>query len=220
MPTPPPPKKQQVTGSDAARKANYTGGRPKDESKLSTDPRQVRIRLRRAARKGNKKADGRIQRDLEMLYKKPIDEWDVEELARGRPRNAAGDFRGKMPSWITPTIASEAKRRLLDNTFAQMSAHADLAINTVVKLMKDDMVDDKGKPITDSRTKLAAATFVIEHILGKPKAIVEVGAEDFTKQAIAAAIVLDDGKDQSHLTLEGEFTVDDEEEGDDDAEGE
>lgn len=216
-----PRSEQQVGGTPAARKANYTGGRPKDESKLSTDPRQVRIRLRRAA-KGNQKRDDRIGRDIAILYQKSIEDWDVEELARGRPRTANGDFRGKMPSWITPTVTAEAKRRLLDETFGNMAGHVDLAIKTVVKIMKDESIDDKGKPVTDARVKLAAATFVIEHIIGKPKAVIEIGADDFTRSAIAAAIVLDDGLPEDHFVLEGDFVEtyveEDEEEGDSNAE--
>lgn len=201
-----------------AMPGGYVGSRPKDESKLSQEPRQIRNRIRRNAKK-NAIRDGRIERDIEMLYKKPIAEWDLEELARGRPRTPAGNFQGGVPKWITPVILAEAKKRLLTETFGQMAAHVDLAIRTVVKVMNDEEVDDKGKPTTDSRTKLTAAMFVIEHITGKPKAIVEVDAADFTKSVLASAIMLDDGMPQGHLAIEGEFTVDDEEEWDDDDTG-
>jgi len=180
--------------------ANYVGGRPKDESKLSTDPKQVRIRLRRAHR--NPKRDGRIARDMEMLYQKPIEEWDFEELAHGRPRAADGSFRGKPPSWVTPYVHKEAKRRLLDETIGQMAGHIGKAVKLIGELIESQEIDDNGKPIVDAKTKLAAATFVIEHFLGKPKLLLEVDATDQTKQALASAIVLDDGADQSHLVLE------------------
>lgn len=204
---------QQVTGTPAARKANYTGGRPKDESKLSQEPHQIRNRLRRAA-KGNKQRDGRMERDIEMLYKKPIDEWDLEELAHGRPRNDRGNFSGRPPGWVTPAIQKEAKKRLLDETYGELAGHVHVAIKTVAGLMTSEELDEKGKPIVDARTRLAASMFVIENIIGKPKAIVELQADDFTRQAIAAAIVLDDGLDQSHLVVEGEIVY--EEEGDED----
>lgn len=184
----------------AAKKANYVGSRPKDESKLSTKPSQVRVRLRRAA-KGNAKRDGRMERDIEMLYQKPIEDWDNEELARGRPRNKNGGFTGRVPTWITPTIQKEAKKRLLDETFGAMSMHVHSAIRTVVKLMTSEETDEKGKPIVDARTQLAAAMFLIENIVGKPKAIMEVQAEDFTRQALAGAIVLDDGLPEDHFVV-------------------
>lgn len=205
-----------------AQKANYVGGRPKDESKLSQDPAQIRVRLRRAA-KGDKKRDGRMKRDMEMLYRKPIEEWDLEELARGRPRAKDGTFKGRPPSWINPQVQAEAKRRLLEETFGKMAGHIDLAVRTIKDLMTSEEVDENGKPIVDARTKLAAATFTIEHILGKPKAVIEVGADDFTKAVIAQAIVLDDGLPQGHLELEGADVIDaefeeNEEWGDDDDE--
>jgi hypothetical protein len=153
-----------------------------------------------------------------MLYHKPISEWDMEELARGRPRNAQGSFIGRAPTWITPAIQKEAKRRLLDETFGNLAGHVDTAIKAIVQLIESEELDDKGRPIVDARTKLAAAMFVVENIIGKPKAIVEMQADDFTRQAIAAAIILDDGQEQDHFVLEGEFTED--EEGDEDDGGE
>lgn len=198
-----------------AKKANYVGGRPKDESKLSTNPKQIRVRLRRAA-KGDKKRDGRMARDIEMLYQKPIEEWDLEELARGRPRNEHGNFRGRVPTWITPAIQKEAKRRLLDETIGQMAGHIGKAVKAIGELIESDEVDENGKPIVDARTKFAASAFVVEHFVGKPKAIVEVTADEETRAAFAAAIVLDDGTDDSHLVLDGvDFTVNDEEPSDD-----
>lgn len=187
----------------AARKANYVGGRPKDESKLSTKPEQIRVRLRRAA-KSNAKRDGRMERDIEMLYQKPVSEWDIHELSHGRPRNSHGNFKGRPPTWITPAIQKEAKRRLLDETMGDLAGHIGKAVKCIGDLIESDEVDENGKRIVDSKTKLAASTFVIEHFIGKPKQIVELDATDETKEALAAAIVLDDGEDQSHLTLEGE----------------
>lgn len=191
----------------AAKKANYVGGRPKDESKLSTKPAQVRIRLRRAA-KNNLLRDGRIARDMEMLYQKPIDEWDLEELAHGRPRSKDGSFRGKTPSWCTSAVQQEAKKRLLNTAFGTLAGHIDIAVKAIADLINSTEVDDNGKPIVDARTKLAASIFVIENIIGKPKAVVEVQANEFTKQAIAAAIVLDDGMPEDHFILDGEVVED------------
>lgn len=211
---------QQVQGTRAARAANYTGGRPKDETKLSVKPSQARNRLRRAMQKAEQKGglkhiDGRVQRDVEMLYKKPIDEWDIEELAHGRPRSRDGKFTGQAPKWITPLIVAEAKRRLLNQTFGSMAAHIPQAIKVIGELMTSDEVDDKGRPIVDARTKFAAAQFTLEHYLGKPTIFVQAEVADFTRSAIASAIVLDDGESEDHFILEGEYT--EEEDEDDDA---
>jgi hypothetical protein len=185
----------------------YVGGRAKDSSKLSTDPKQIRNRLRRKGKK--------FHEDLQLYAEhgfKPLEQWDLEELARGRPRNRNGSFAGPSPKWITHTLQVEIKRRLLTETLGQLGGHLDVALKAVRELITSTEVDEKGKPIVDPRTKLAAATFVIEHIIGKPTAVIELNqAQDFTRAAIASAIVLDDGEPQGHLgTIDGDFTVDEE----------
>jgi hypothetical protein len=187
----------------------YIGARPKDESKLSQKPSQIRNRLRRAGKRAAKTGDRKIL-DYELaLYQevtgfKPVEEWDLEELAHGKPRNAGGGFGGRVPAWITPDVTREAKRRLYTHAFGKLGTHADLAIQTIKNLLVDEQVDDKGKPLVDARTKLDAAKFIVEHILGKPKEVVEINATDNARQVLASAIVLDDGRQDSHLVLEGE----------------
>lgn len=167
---------------------------------LSEDPVQIRVRLRRRGTD--------MDRDTMMLYKKPIEEWDLEELARGKPRNKNGNFAGRAPKWISPMIIQEAKRRLHDNVFGDLAGYAPLALKVLKTLMTSDEVDVNGRPIVDAKTKLAAAQFTLEHILGKPKALIELNdPADTQRRALAAAIMLDDGRPQGHLTniLEGEF---------------
>lgn len=190
---------------------------PKDRSTLSTKPSQIRNRLRRRTAAFNQE----LELYEEHGYGKKIEDWDVEELARGRPRASDGSFRGKNPSWITPMVAREAKRRLMEHTFGEMTAHIDLAIKTVVNLMTSKAVDDWGKPIVDARTKLDCAKFIIEHVLGKPKALVEVSATDVVQQYLAASIVVEqeDGTFvPAHPVIDGQFTEDDEEDDDGSAE--
>jgi hypothetical protein len=177
--------------------------KPTDASRLSSDPRQVRNRLRRNEQKFNY-----VERDIEVLYQKPISEWDVEELARGRPRNSAGTFTGRKPGWLTPIVAQEARRRLHDDAFSKLVGHLDLAFKVIKNLLESTELDDKGKPIVDARTKLAAAQFIVEHVIGKAKSTVEIEAVDTTRHAIAAAIILDDGMPQGHLVIDGEVAED------------
>lgn len=204
---------QQVQGTSAARKANYTGARPNDDSKLLDTPGQALNRLRRAVKRDSKGGlrhlDGRIQRDIATLYRKPLEDWDAQELAFGRPRDENGQFTGRMPTWITPIVQAEAKRRLLNNTFGKMAEHIELAVQVVYDLMTSQEIDEKGRPLVDARTKLAAAQFVLEHFIGKPKIFVEAEVNDFTKSAIAAAIVLDDGGSQDHFVVEGQVVEED-----------
>jgi len=175
-----------------------------DPKYLSKNPTQVRNRLRRRG------VD--MERDVAILYKKPVEEWDLEELSRGKPRNKNGGFSGRPPKWITPVIIAEAKRRLHDNVFGDLAGYAPLALQVLKKLMTSDEVDANGRPIVDAKTKLAAATFTLEHILGKPKALIEVNDPAETqRRALAAAIVLDDGLPQGHLTtIDGEIVGEEE----------
>lgn len=207
---------KRVNGTPAAKKANYVGGRPKDESKLSTDPRQVRIRLRRAAR-SKRVPDGRIDRDMAILGYKPVEEWDLAELAHGRPRNSKGTFAGTRPMWLTSRVQAEAKKRLGDVARIKVQAFLPHALKTVYELMTSNETDDKGKPIVDARTRLAAAQLVIEHVIGKPQANLNLTAtaEENLRTALIPAIVLDDGQPQDEpLVLEGEFTEETEDEDD------
>lgn len=197
----------------------YIGARPKDESTLSQKPTQIRNRMRRAVKKAKRTGDESILRkELEMYQEvtgyKPVEEWDLEELAYGRPRNSIGLFSGVIPAWITPDVAREAKKRLYNHAFGKLGAHADLAIQTIKNLLVSDETDDKGKPLVDARTKLDASKFIIEHIIGKPQQVVEIDATDNARKILASAIVLDDGREDSHLVLEGESW--EEEEGQDD----
>jgi hypothetical protein len=196
----------------------FAGGRPKDETKLSTKPRQIRNRLRRSAQKQNKPYEA----DLKLLAKydphhKALEDWDLEELARGKPKDKNGNFTGPSPKWITPAVAKEAKRRLLDLTVGQLAGHVDQAIKTMANLMVCEDTDENGKPIVDSKTKFAAAAFIIEHTIGRPKAIIELSeTEDRVARSIASAIILDDGRPQGHHeVIEGELA--DQEEDDDEA---
>lgn len=183
----------------------------RDRDKMSTRAATIRTRLRR----GVKHVDD-LEKYIEEGYMKPLDEWDIEELARGRPRCRDGHFRGPAPKWLTIPVQREAKRRLLQHTFGEMASHVDTAVKVIVDLMKSEELDHNGKPLVDSRTKLAAAQFVIEHILGKPKASIEIDAQETVKDFLADALVIEDGQggyQPAHpVTLEGEYEVMDDDE--------
>jgi hypothetical protein len=181
-------------------------GRPNNPELLSKDPAQIRRRLRRKHRAHTQ--DLELYQDV--VYGKRMEDWDLEELARGRPRDKNGRFSGRVPTWLSPALQQEAKRRLLEETYGLLAGHVTQAVKTMGQLLVSDEVDDNGKPIVDSRTKFAAAAFIIEHMIGKPKALVEVKAEiSEAKQAIAAAIVLDDGQPQDIIEGDWEDAEDD-----------
>lgn len=154
----------------------------------------------------------------DVVIGKRIEDWTLEELARGRPYVDGKPMKGTTPKWMTPQVQMEVKRRLLDEIYGMLGEHLHLSVKVMADLLNSNEVDDKGRPIVDPKTKFAAAAFIIEHFTGKPKALVDVKIETAPQSAIAAAIVLDDGKPQDNMVVEGEIVDEDEleEEGEDD----
>lgn len=164
---------------------------------LSTAPHAVRSRLRRQAEKT--KRDAAVWVDS-MGYK-PVEEWDIEELARGRPRDAQGSWSAPRPVWVTAAIVAEARSRLKTVAYDRLAAHVEQAIDVIHELMAD--------PDVDAKVKLDAAKFVAEHVIGKPKVAVELDASDGVKSFLAGALVLPDGA-AAHPVFDGQFTDEDE----------
>lgn len=131
----------------------------KNGTKKVMTKKQIRAR----ARRGQKITEA----ELDHLYK-PVEEWDEEELARGRPRAADGTFRGKSPSWITRQQYEDAMSRFKGIVEARMREETVTALGVIHGLLADDDIDEKGRPLVSASTKLEAAKFLIEHAVGKP----------------------------------------------------
>lgn len=145
------------------------GPRPSTEAPTTADgklltPKQIRARARRKMKRMERMTD----QEFSYLYSKPIDEWDLDELAHGRPRNSEGRFSGPKPKWITTAIHEEAMTRYTSAVKSRMNATTVDALDVIKQLINDDERDDKGKPIVPAGTKLEAAKFLIEHVVGKP----------------------------------------------------
>ena len=138
------------------------------DGKLLT-PKQIRARARRRG----KRANIMTQEEAAALYRKPIEEWDLEELARGRPRNSKGGFSGPKPMWITSAVHEAAMEKYTAAIKSDMRATTTHAVDMIKELIQSEDVDDKGKPIVPASVKLQAATFLLEHIVGKPTQRVE-----------------------------------------------
>jgi hypothetical protein len=151
---------------------------PKHKVKMD-DKKQIRARIRRRSKVSKE--------EFETLYK-PLDEWDPEELARGRPRNAAGDFRGKAPSWMTREMHEAILAKFKEVVKAEMNAHTVQALQVVQKVLTDDHVDTRGKPLVAASTKLDAAKFLIEHMVGKPQVRQQVDISVKLQALLATAI--------------------------------
>lgn len=138
------------------RMPDQQGGRP---AKVMS-PKQIRARARRKMRIG--------EEELATLYK-PLDEWDHEELARGRPRAKDGSFKGGTPKFIDRALHEQIVRRFEEVVKEEMNGHTVQALELIGQILEDDERDERGKPIVAAGTKLDAAKFLIEHVLGKPK---------------------------------------------------
>lgn len=177
------------------------------DGEKSARPRAVRRRLREKTQR----LEEEILDDIEMLYKKPVDEWDWEELSRGMPRGPDGKFAGQRPTWITGAIQAEARRRMRILSEDQLMTHADAAIRTLHQLMTDLDEDDKGNPVVPASVKLQAAQYVLNHTIGTPKARVEIETHSPLMEMMGAVLVNPDGQRSHHITIEGEVVEDDEE---------
>jgi hypothetical protein len=153
----------------------------------TTSRKQLRHRLRRAQSRG---ANGAApnEREMRQLYK-PISEWDAEELARGRPRDRDGGFRGLAPKWISRELHEEAVTRFRSALRDEMNSSSVRAVEIINLILNDEEIDAKGRPTTPQSTKLDAAKFLVEHVLGKPKQRVETDISVKLQGVLASAII-------------------------------
>lgn len=99
---------------------------------------------------------------------KPIEEWDTEELARGRPRDRHGTFMGKKPTWVNRAVHEEAIRRFTELAQSDMRAIVPEALALVRLIIENEDVDRRGRWVVPPSVKLQAAQWVVEHLVGKP----------------------------------------------------
>lgn len=167
--------------------------RPRTSKGELATPKQVRARARRVLKKG-KRLD---EETFELWAGKPIDEWDLEELARGRPKDKGGGFRGKPPSYMPRAVYERIAERFKMVVRDQMNQNATAALGVVANLIADDSLDDKGKPIVPASVKLDASKWLIEHVIGKP---VQPQTTDISVklQGILGAVMVNPILDSSH----------------------
>lgn len=142
---------------------------PRDDKGKLLTPKQIRARIRRKV----KRSEIASPQEIAALYKKPISEWDMEELANGRPKNAAGKFSGPKPSWVTQAVHEESMKLYTAAVKSSMRGTTVDALEVIKSIINNEDVDDKGKPIVPASTKLEAAKFLLEHVVGKPTQRIE-----------------------------------------------
>lgn len=164
----------------------------KAQKKLSDSPKQIRARARR----------GRAtEEDLAKLYK-PVDEWDMEELARGRPRDVGGGFRGKAPNYITRAVHEECVRRFQEMVRTEMNQTTVEALKILDMMLRNEETDDKGRPMVPAATKADISKFLIEHVIGKPTQRQEVDISVKLQSILSqATVTVTDGEFQPGLPM-------------------
>lgn len=143
-----------------ARRRNHSKPPVVDIAGHLLKPARIKDRQKRLAK--------RIEREEMNTIGRPVEDWDIEELAKGRPRNAIGTFTGAPPAYVTRGVYEAAMDRFKGLIRSDMQNHTIKAIETLGLLLGSEETDDNGKPIVAASTKLDAAKFLIEHLLGKP----------------------------------------------------
>lgn len=175
----------ELSPEEDARPVNSQG-------KLMT-AKQVRARARRTLGKGKRLDD----ETFEAWAGKPIEEWDLEELSRGRPRDAGGGFRGKPPAYMPRAVHERIAERFKALVRDQMNQNATLALGVVYNLLNSEEVDDKGKPIVSAAVKLDASKWLVEHVIGKPVQPTQTDVS-VKLQGILGAVMVNPVLDESH----------------------
>jgi len=123
-------------------------------------------------RKGKRSKELMSDLEFHILYK-PVNEWDLEELAAGRPRDKNGGFRGPKPQWITREVHERAMEQFVTAIKQEMNKLSPDAVKTIAYLLQNEKLDARGRPIVGAPVKLQASQFLIEHLVGKPTQRVE-----------------------------------------------
>lgn len=150
------------TGRKKGTKSTHVKGKPASE--MSRSPKQIRARARRRG--------FMTTEELEIVYK-PLDEWDAEELAAGRPKGKDGKFYGPKPTWVTREMHEEAVKRFHTVVKTEMSGITVPMVKTLQNIVEDDTCDARGRPLVPASVKVDIAKFLIEHVVGKPTQRVE-----------------------------------------------
>lgn len=129
----------------------------------SKNPKQIRARARR---KGG--MDTLTTQEKQALLQKPMEEWDLEELAKGRPKDKNGKFTGRAPSWITRDMHEKSIEMFKELVRQDMRSHAVVALNVIRDMLENDEEDNRGKALVPAGVKADLAKFLIEHLVGKP----------------------------------------------------
>jgi hypothetical protein len=115
-----------------------------------------------------------------------FDEWDDEEILRGRKRAEDGSWRGRPPSIVPAVVHQQVVKRNVTAAQAILTESVERAAEVLKELMDGADVKDE--------TKLRAATLVLERIMGKQPDVVAVTVADKPYQVLMGEL-MDDTSD-------------------------
>jgi hypothetical protein len=138
-----------------------------------------------------------------MYNEIPLDDWDDDELIKGKRKDRDGKFRGRPPKLVPSNLHRELTRRRFSRAY-------DLLTDSLVDAaqMLRSIVND---PETDAGDRIRAAEVIFDRILGRPKEQVAIdfqsdGGSRF-QQLLMKAIV--GTEEQAQALVEGEIVEDD-----------
>jgi hypothetical protein len=105
-----------------------------------------------------------------------FDDWDDEELLRGRRRDRNGGWGGRPPSVVPARVHHEVVKRNITAAQALFTVSIERAVEICRELMDGADVKDE--------TRLKAAQLVIERVMGKQPDVVAVTVTDKPYQAL------------------------------------
>jgi len=188
-------------GRDSGESPYIDGDRAKgrwDSPRSSTGRVLTAKQVRKRARRKMARSNIMTPQEYGVLYK-PVEEWDMEELARGRPRNSRGTFTGPRPKWLSSAVHEAAMERFKVLVKSDMNRQTVNALQVFEEVMSDDRTDNRGRPLTSATTKLDAAKFLLEHVVGKPTQRLETDVS-VRLQSILGVVIANPG-------VSGEYQV-------------
>jgi len=146
--------------------------KPRDANGAVLSDAQIRSRKKRAQKKLDK--IGLTPKEFYAKYEKPVEEWDLEELARGVPRNKHGHWAGvQKPRSVPQEVHEHALNVFARVVKTRMNVSSIDALEALGEILKSNEVDEKGKPLVSPSTKADVAKYLLDHTVGKPKQTVE-----------------------------------------------
>jgi len=171
---------------------------------LAISREQIKRRLMRSKRGDKRERDMRLY--VEHVLGKPIEQWDLEELARGKVRNRNGRFTGG-PRFqhISPLLDKEIANRLRHMALREIQGNVYTAIEVITDLMLHSERDE---------IKFKCAQLVLEYTLGTPQQNINLAGDAGAVAATLAKALVMPGGAPAHPIIDGSVVAE-EDEGDD-----